>query len=85
MNEEIFTPEETMLDEATIYQIRVKGEITNTLINSVDDMQVRQEINNDTISLIGWFPDQTALIGLLNTLNDIRYEIISVRILTKNY
>jgi hypothetical protein len=85
MNTEILTPEKPISDEAAIYQIQVKGEITNTLIAAVDDMQVRQEINNDAISLIGWLPDQTALIGLLNTLNDIRYEIISVRILTKNY
>lgn len=85
MNDKIFTPDKTILDEAAIYQIQVKGKITEILIRSVDDMQVRQEVNPDTVSLIGWMPDQSALLGLLNALNDIRYGIISVRILTNNY
>jgi hypothetical protein len=84
MNDKISTPDKTILDEAAIYQVQVKGEITEILIRSVDDMQVRQEVNSGTISLIGWLPDQSALLGLLNTLNDIRYGIISVRILTNN-
>ena len=77
-------PEKTIPDEAAIYQIQVKGKISDMLIHSVDDMQVRQVGNTDAVSLIGWLPDQSALLGLLNTLNDIRYEIISVRILTNN-
>jgi len=84
MNDKIFTPDKTIHDEAAIYQVQVKGEITEILIRSVDDMQVRQEANSGTVSLIGWLPDQSALLGLLNTLNDIRYGIISVRILTNN-
>lgn len=72
-------------DEAAIYQIQLKGTITDTLIHSVDDMQLRQENEDEIISLIGWLPDQSSLIGLLNTLNDIRYTIVSVRILTNNY
>lgn len=84
MNDKIFTPDKTILDEPAIYQVQVKGEITEILIRSVDDMQVRQEVNSGTVSLIGWLPDQSALLGLLNTLNDIRYGIISVRILTNN-
>jgi len=72
----------TSFDEAAIYQIQIKGKITDTLIGMTDDMQLRQDVEQETISLIGWLPDQSALIGLLNTLNDIRYAIISVRILT---
>ena len=75
----------TSFDGAAIYQIQVKGKITDTLIHSVDDMQLRQENEDEIISLIGWLPDQSALLGLLNTLNDIRYGIISVRILTNNH
>lgn len=85
MNDKIFTPDKTIPDEAAIYQIQVKGKITEILIQSVDDMQVRQDDNTEAVSLIGWLPDQSALLGLLNTLNDIRYSIISVRILTNNY
>ena len=46
--------------------------ITDILIHSVDDMQVPQDDNTEAVSLIGWLPDQSALLGLLNTLNDIR-------------
>ena len=84
MNKEILTPGKSISDEAAIYQIQVKGKITDILIHSVDDMQVRQDDSTEAVSLIGWLPDQSALLGLLNTLNDIRYSIISVRILTKN-
>jgi hypothetical protein len=75
----------TSFDEAAIYQIQVKGKITDTLIGMTDDMQLRQDVEQETISLIGWLPDQSALLGLLNNLNDIRYDIISVRILTNNH
>jgi hypothetical protein len=85
MNKEILTPGKSMSDEAAIFQIQVKGKITDILIRSVDDMQVRQELDSETVSVIGWLPDQSALLGLLNALNDIRYGIISVRILTSNY
>lgn len=67
-----------------IYHILIKGKITATLMHIADDMQVRREDEEDLINLIGYFPDQSALLGLLNALNDIRYEILSVRILTSN-
>jgi hypothetical protein len=85
MDKKILTSEKSISDEAAIYQIQVKGKITDILIRSVDDMQVRQELNSEIVSVIGWLPDQSALLGLLNALNDIRYGIISVRILTNNY
>ncbi|WP_167608234.1 hypothetical protein [Maribellus sediminis] len=84
MNNKILTPEKSISDEAAIYQIQVKGKITDILIHSVDDMQIRQNESTEAVSLVGWLPDQSALLGLLNTLNDIRYAIISVRILTKD-
>jgi hypothetical protein len=71
----------SFIDQNTIYQIRVKGKITSSLINIVDDMQIRQESEADTLSLIGWLPDQSALLGLLNGLDEIHYEILSVNLL----
>jgi hypothetical protein len=85
VNMNMLIKEKNISDEAAIYQIQVKGKITDILIHSVDDMQVRQDDSAEAVSLIGWLPDQSALLGLLNTLNDIRYAIISVRILTNNY
>jgi len=85
MKEKIIISKKTIPDEAAIYQIQVKGKISDILLHSVDDMQLRQENGDETISLIGWLPDQSALLGLLNTLNDIRYGIVSVRILANNH
>ncbi len=85
MNDKIIMSEKSISDEAAIYQIQVKGKITDILIKMTDDMQLRQDVEQETISLVGWLPDQSALLGLLNTLNDIRYEIISVRILPNSY
>ncbi len=67
-----------------VYQIRLAGKISPLLINYIDDMQIRQEIGQDTISLVGWLPDQSALLGLLNALNDIHYEILSVNAVYTN-
>jgi hypothetical protein len=83
MNEELFSKEKTIPDDADIYQIRLKGKITDTLIQMTDDMQVRQECDPETISIIGWLPDQSALIGLLNTLHDIHFKIKSVQIINQ--
>ncbi|WP_439183819.1 hypothetical protein [Carboxylicivirga taeanensis] len=83
MSEEMFAQEKTISDDAAIYQIRLKGKITTTLIQMTDDMQVRQETDSETISLIGWLPDQSALMGLLNTLHDIRFTIKSVQIINQ--
>ncbi len=71
----------SFIDQNTIYQIRVNGKITSSLINIVDGMQIRQEAEADNLSLIGWLPDQSALLGLLNGLDEIHYEILSVSLL----
>lgn len=83
MREEILNQVKTLPDNAAIYQIRLKGKINTTLIQMTDDMQVRQEFDTETISIIGWLPDQSALIGLLNTLHDIHFTIKSVQIINQ--
>lgn len=83
MKQEIPKTHKISIGEAAIYQIRIKGRINSSLIDAVDDMQIRQETEGDIVNLIGWLPDQTALIGLLNALNDIHQEILSVQILKK--
>mgnify|MGYP001824736167 FL=1 len=65
-----------------MYHIVIRGEVTDSLMHIVDSLQMRREAKEDMISLIGWLPDQSSLIGLLNGLNNIRQEIISVRIIS---
>ncbi|MBN3522038.1 hypothetical protein JYB62_18685 [Algoriphagus lutimaris] len=68
-------------DKSSVYQIKISGKVTSTLLAIVDDIQIQRQPGKDEINLIGCFPDQSALLGLLNALNEIRYEILSVRIL----
>lgn len=67
--------------EDSIYQIKISGKINAALLGIVDNLQIHKHPEKDVINLIGCFPDQSALLGLLNALNDIRFEILSVRIL----
>jgi hypothetical protein len=68
-----------------IYHIIIKGKITATLRHVVENMQIRQdEEQEDVVNLVGYLPDQSALLGLLNALDDIRHEILSVRILSSH-
>jgi len=73
-----------MTSTNSVYQIRLVGRVSPSLQNYIDDMQIRQEHGKDIITLVGWLPDQSALLGLLNTLNDIHYEILSVNTLSTN-
>jgi len=81
MKPEIHKTHKISNNDAAIYQIRLKGKITPSLIDAVDDMQIRQETEEGLVSLVGWLPDQSALLGLLNTLNDLHHYILSVSIL----
>jgi hypothetical protein len=76
--------EKTSNQSEAIYQILVMGEITGSLLHVVDDMQIRLQSEEGIVSLVGWLPDQSALIGLLNALNNIRQKIVSVRILSND-
>jgi len=66
-----------------IYHIIIRGKITTTLQHLADNMQISQDKESkDVVNLVGYLPDQSALLGLLNALDDIRHEILSVRILS---
>ncbi len=65
---------------ASIYHIIIKGKITASLRHIAKNMQIRQEEEN-VIDIIGYLPNQSALLNLLSELINIRQEIISVQIL----
>lgn len=69
-------------NEEAIYHIVIRGQVTDSLIHIADSLQVRRVAEEDVITLIGWLPDQSSLLGLLNGLNSIRREIISVRLIS---
>jgi hypothetical protein len=64
----------------SIYHIIIKGKITASLRYVAKNMQIRQEEEN-VIDIIGYLPNQSALLHLLSDLINIRQEIISVQIL----
>jgi hypothetical protein len=67
--------------ESELYEITLKGQITSTLEHIINDLQLNINISNNILTLVGCLPDQSALLGLLNALNDTRHEILSVRVL----
>ena len=62
------------------YQITVEGIIGNNLLGNLGDMSVAYSTSKDTKRsiLTGEVIDQPALSGILNTLIDNRYTVISV-------
>ncbi|TDQ19035.1 hypothetical protein DFQ04_0852 [Algoriphagus boseongensis] len=81
IRDEIIDFRKIIPNESSVYQIRISGKATSALLAIAGDMQIQKQPGKDEINLIGCFPDQSALLGLLNALNDIRHEILSVRIL----
>ncbi len=70
---------------ANIFRIKVVGELDKSLSNNLGGLSINYKIeNNKTIShLEGEIIDQAELIGILNTLYNMRFKIISVNIKEK--
>ena len=79
MNEPIFESEDTFQYRAT-YKISIKGFLDNEWSNRLAGMQISHfDSESGPIStLTGKIIDQSELFGVLNTLNDYQYNIISV-------
>ena len=60
------------------YEIRVQGHLSPQRFSGFDGLTVSHQPNGETI-LTGPFPDQSALLGLLNWLHDFGVTLISVR------
>jgi len=64
----------------SMYQITVDGKVDGPLVKNMNGMSViHNRIKNKTVStLTGEVSDQSALNGILNTLFDFQYAVISV-------
>lgn len=64
----------------SMYQITVDGKVDGPLVKNMNGMSViHSRIKNKTVStLTGELSDQSALNGILNTLFDFQYAVISV-------
>jgi hypothetical protein len=75
---------EFSFQKAAVYQIVVQGEISKKWSNRLGGMQIEihRPLGEDPLStLVGQINDQSALSGVLNTLYDLHFTIISVNVL----
>jgi hypothetical protein len=63
---------------AARYEIVVRGRLGGPLVRWFDDLEVRTS-EPDATCLLGWFPDQPALHGVLTRLGGLGVELLSVR------
>jgi hypothetical protein len=61
----------------TTYEIRVQGHISPRRFRGFEGLSVSHHPDGETV-LVGSFPDQSALFGLLNWLHDLGILLISV-------
>jgi hypothetical protein len=64
--------------ESAVYEIVVKGHLAPHRLRQFEDLMVTHQPSGETV-LAGSFPDQSALLGLLNWLHDLGVMLISVR------
>jgi len=60
-----------------VYQIRIKGHLSDQWTDWFEGLTITLEENGDTL-LIGPVPDQAALFGLLRRVRDLGMQLISV-------
>ena len=65
------------MDKPTIYQIRVKGHLDDTLAGWFEGLTVSNLEDGNTL-LSGSLPDQSALQGVLKRISDMGLTLISV-------
>jgi hypothetical protein len=63
--------------QPTVYQIRIKGHLSDQWTDWFEGLTITLEENGDTL-LIGPVPDQAALFGLLRRVRDLGMQLISI-------
>ena len=76
----------TVYNEPGFYRIRVAGWVSPEWADRLGGLSVREtapgvECLAQCVELTGWLADQAALYGVLNTLYDHRYPLLSVEYL----
>jgi hypothetical protein len=66
-----------MTKEPEIYKIVIEGHLAPHRLQQFEGLATAHQPNGETI-LVGPFPDQSALLGLLNWLHDLGVSLVSV-------
>ena len=67
------------------YMVKVRGSVSDRLADYYDGITLRIKGEDDDqpeTELIGWFPDQIALLGLLNRLHEWGHALLYVEYIT---
>lgn len=70
--------ETSLAKESAVYEIVIKGHLAPHRLQQFEDSVVTHQPSGETV-LVGPFPDQSALLGLLNWLHDLGAALVSVR------
>lgn len=70
------------MDKPTMYHIRIRGHLDDTLAGWFDGMTVSNLEEGDTV-LTGPLPDQAALQGILKQISNLGLTLISVNALSE--
>jgi hypothetical protein len=62
----------------TVYEIRIESHLAPRRFREFEDLTVTQEPDGETV-LVGVFPDQSALHGLLNWLHNLGATLVALR------
>jgi len=65
------------MDKPTLYQIKIKGHLDDTLAGWFEDMAISNLEEGDAL-LSGPLPDQAALQGILQRISNLGFTLISV-------
>jgi len=65
------------MDKPTMYQIKIKGHLDDTLASWFDGLSVSNREDGDAV-LSGPLPDQAALQGILKRISNLGLTLISV-------
>jgi ABC-type uncharacterized transport system permease subunit len=69
--------EVNVFSEACLYEITLQGKVSPTLLRIVDDLQVELG-KKDEIKIVGRLSDQSALLGIIQSIHNIHYGILSI-------
>jgi hypothetical protein len=65
--------------ERQIYEIRVRGELTDALVAALEPLGLQLEETSDGAILVGAFRDQAELHGALEAMQDLGVQLLEMR------
>lgn len=72
------------MDALADYRICVQGCLDESWSERMGGLEVQTTLETSITTLTGSFPDQAALSGVLNTLYDLQFPVVSVELLPRS-